>query len=377
MQHLTFCGVGAHHQNGVAERIIKDLTLSSRTLVLNAQCHWPEYITIMFWPYALVASADRMNNLHVDMNGKTPEMKFSNTIGSSTCLSNFHTFGYPVYILDARLQSDGGTDPPKWEPRACLGIYLGHSPSHAGRVALVMNPKSGLVSPQFHLVFDNIFETVPHLRADTVPDSWEDLVASSKEKSVEGLYDVTQTWFEGQADTSADPQAAANHPTSSSAASQPNGGSVSFGGPPYPITPDNGLVCGFEPSGNPQQMNDSHPNLEVPQTGGIISPNVIPDNGHLEPCSDNSPDNPPTPPLPPGLEETDCNNVRHIDFGENSNMPPIVDLATAGLQRLARLAGKLPNKKTGLSCATVMKCFCAFGIPLALLWSSGETTLHS
>ena len=34
IQNLTFCGVGAHHQNGVSERIIQDLTLSSRTLVL-------------------------------------------------------------------------------------------------------------------------------------------------------------------------------------------------------------------------------------------------------------------------------------------------------------------------------------------------------
>ena len=73
MQNLTFCGVGAHHQNGIYERIIKDLTLSSRTLVIHAQCHWPEYITTMFWPFALVAAADRMNNLHVDMHSQTYE----------------------------------------------------------------------------------------------------------------------------------------------------------------------------------------------------------------------------------------------------------------------------------------------------------------
>ena len=157
MQNLTFCGVGAHHQNGISERIIKYLNLSSRTLVLHAHSHWPEYITTMFWPFALVAAADRMNNLHVDMHGQTPEMKFSNTIGSSTRLSHFHTFGCPVYILDARLQSVGGGGPPKWYPRARFGIYLGHSPSHAGSVALVMNPKTGLVSPQFHLVFDDSF----------------------------------------------------------------------------------------------------------------------------------------------------------------------------------------------------------------------------
>ena len=119
----------------------------------------------MFWPFALVASADRINNLHVDMHGQTPEMKFSNTIGSSTRLSHFHTFGYPIYILYARLQSVGGGGLPKWDPRARLGIYLGNSPSHAGSVAQVMNRKTGLVSQQFHLIFDDNFETVPHLRA--------------------------------------------------------------------------------------------------------------------------------------------------------------------------------------------------------------------
>ena len=147
MQNLTFCGVGAHHQNGISERIIKDLTLYSRTLVLHAQRHWPEYTTTMFWPFSLVAAADIMNNLHVDMHGQTLEMKFSNNIGSSTRLIRFHKFGWPVYILDARLQSVGGGGPPKWDPRAHFGIYIGHSPSHAGSVALVMNPQTGLVSP--------------------------------------------------------------------------------------------------------------------------------------------------------------------------------------------------------------------------------------
>ena len=126
----------------------------------------------MLWPFALVASSDRMNNLHVDMNGKTPEMKFSDTIGSTTRLSNFHTFGFPIYILDARLQSVGGGGPPKWDPQARLGIYIGHSPSHAGSVALFIDPKSGLVSPQSHLVFGDNFETVPHLWAGTVLENW-------------------------------------------------------------------------------------------------------------------------------------------------------------------------------------------------------------
>ena len=68
-----------------------------------------------------------------------------------------------------------------------------HSPAHAGIVALVLNPKTGLISPQFHVVFDDNFSTVPHLRAGTVPENWKQLVDNSQEKSVEGFYDLTKT----------------------------------------------------------------------------------------------------------------------------------------------------------------------------------------
>jgi hypothetical protein len=37
---ITFCGVGAHHQNGIAENRIKLLTLKSRTMLLHAKRHW-------------------------------------------------------------------------------------------------------------------------------------------------------------------------------------------------------------------------------------------------------------------------------------------------------------------------------------------------
>ena len=109
-----------------------------------------------------------------------------------------------MYILDARLQSAGGPGPPKWEPRARLGIYVGHSPHHSGSVALVLNPKTGLISPQFHVVFDDNFSTVPHLRAGTVPLNWAELVQNSREKNFDGFFDVTKTWFSGEHDPSAD-----------------------------------------------------------------------------------------------------------------------------------------------------------------------------
>jgi hypothetical protein len=202
-QDLTFCGVGAHHQNGIAERKIKDVTLISRTILLHAMRYWPEYVTQMMWPFAAMCAQERMNNLHINLDGESPDMRFSNVKAVNVQLKHYHTFGCPVYILDSRLQ----TNPkgvPKWEPRSRLGIYVGHSPVHAGSVALVLNPKTGLVSPQFHVVYDDNFTTVPHMRNLTVPSNWAQLVKNSSELITTEQYDLTKTWFEGQDDPSAD-----------------------------------------------------------------------------------------------------------------------------------------------------------------------------
>ncbi len=39
--------------------------------------------------------------------------------------------------------------------------------------------RTGHVSPQFHVVFDNDFTTVPYLRSSQVPPFWTDLVSAS------------------------------------------------------------------------------------------------------------------------------------------------------------------------------------------------------
>jgi hypothetical protein len=81
-----------------------------------------------------------------------------------------------MYVLDAQAQSADGSDPPKWEPRSWIGFYLGHSPFHAGSVVLVFNPCTGRVSPQYHIIFDDTFLTIPYMDAGTVPPHWEDLL---------------------------------------------------------------------------------------------------------------------------------------------------------------------------------------------------------
>jgi len=45
-----------------------------------------------------------------------------------------------------------------------LGVYVGHSTIHSGNLVLVYNPLTCHTTPQFHVVFDDHFQTVaPHL----------------------------------------------------------------------------------------------------------------------------------------------------------------------------------------------------------------------
>ena len=73
---------------------------------------------------------------------------------------------------------------PKWEPCSWMGIYVGRSPLHASNVGLILNPRTGHVSPQFHVVYDDDFMAVPYLRSANVPLHWAQLVEASSHLEV-------------------------------------------------------------------------------------------------------------------------------------------------------------------------------------------------
>jgi hypothetical protein len=52
-QTIHFSGVGAHHQNGIAERAIFTIPESARAMILHAAIHWPEETTMDLWPLAM------------------------------------------------------------------------------------------------------------------------------------------------------------------------------------------------------------------------------------------------------------------------------------------------------------------------------------
>jgi hypothetical protein len=70
------------------------------------------------------------------------------------------------------------------QQRAQPVIYLGSSPKHTSLVALVLDLATAQVSPQFHLKFDDLFETVSASRTNlqAQQSSWQHLCHFEKVK---------------------------------------------------------------------------------------------------------------------------------------------------------------------------------------------------
>ena len=158
-QIMSYCGVNAHFQNGLAERKIRSLQDQARTMLLHANRRWPGVITAHLWPYALRMANDIQNVTPQASrkDGLTPIEIFSNSAIAPN-FKHFKPFGCPAYVLQEALQA--GNKHSKWRERARLGAYLGHSPKHSRTVALILNLETGHVSPQFHVKCDSKFETV-------------------------------------------------------------------------------------------------------------------------------------------------------------------------------------------------------------------------
>ncbi len=96
-QTLSFCGVGAHHQNGVAERRIQDLVGSARSSLAYA-AHRNPAITANLWPYALRHASYVRRIMPREHHSKSPEELYTGSPIRPTT-KFLHAFGCPVYVL--------------------------------------------------------------------------------------------------------------------------------------------------------------------------------------------------------------------------------------------------------------------------------------
>ena len=65
---------------------------------------------------------------------------------------------------------------------------MGSSSNHASSVGLTRNPQTGYISPQFHMVYDNLFKTVMEGYDENeaaVNHVWDNLANTQREHDVE------------------------------------------------------------------------------------------------------------------------------------------------------------------------------------------------
>ena len=164
-QRQKFFGVGAQHQNGVAERSIQTLSNWARSMMIHMALYWPDQADVSLWPFAMTHAAHVWNHMPKGDTNLAPIDLFTGSkLTSYNCLKQLHVWGCPVFVLHPSLQS--GKKLPKWKPRAKLGQYLGVAPNFASTVGNILNVDSGFVSPQYHVVHDAFFQTVSALQAN-------------------------------------------------------------------------------------------------------------------------------------------------------------------------------------------------------------------
>ena len=123
-QTRKYCGVGTHHQNGMAEPAIGTVSESARAMMLHAAIHWPENVTLDLWPFAMDYAVWLWNRMPKSCSGIAPIEIFCGTTLDKTILRSVRVFGCPAYVLDPKLQD--GKKQPCWEPKSRRGQFLGY-----------------------------------------------------------------------------------------------------------------------------------------------------------------------------------------------------------------------------------------------------------
>jgi hypothetical protein len=255
----------------------------------------------MMWPFALNEAAYCLNRLSLRSDGQSCEATFFNIETDLFDPASLHVFGSPCFVLDSRLQS-GIAGPPKWEPHSQLGIYLRRSPSHAGSVALVLNPRTGHVSPQYHVVFDNLFTMVEYMKKSEVPPHWTELVSKS-ERITDEDYDLTKTWLFPEADS----------------------GDIAMQTNTNILPTDTNDATFTAPSNNPTTAQRSgYQKSNVDSTGSYNVHGISNKDSIQSPFSDS------------------VNKILPQTQDENS-VPPLINLETTGLRRSPQLAALQHN----------------------------------
>ena len=182
-QQIDFSAANAHHQNGCVERNLQTVSSWARAMMLHSFAHWPSVADPALWPFAMEHAAFLWNHMPNPGSGLAPiELFTGSRLPHHDSLQKSRVWGCPAFVLDPKLAD--GHKIPKWKPRSRLGMYLGKSSAHGNNVGLILNIETGYISPQFHVVYDEFFTTVPtSIDLDQFDQAtWDSLIATGLEQ---------------------------------------------------------------------------------------------------------------------------------------------------------------------------------------------------
>lgn len=121
-QTLSFSGVGAHHQNCVAERAIKTTMELARAVLLHAALMWSDAFDDVCGPLRLTMQSTYGTTLpNVDSGVTLNEIFRQVRLDTPRHLTRLHVWGYPSYVMEPKLHD--GKKITKWQPRARRGQF--------------------------------------------------------------------------------------------------------------------------------------------------------------------------------------------------------------------------------------------------------------
>jgi hypothetical protein len=178
---MSLSGVGAHHQNGVAERAIQTVMWKALTMMIHLQLFWPDHFAVNLWSFAVTYATWIHNHTPADDLGFAPMELFSGMRLNCHDLRRVCVFECPAFILDPRLQD--GFKIPKSEPRARLRQFLGFESSNSTTIGTTRNLRTGYISLQYHVVSSQSLDSEEY---------WNDLCLNHQDHYVEDFYDIEQ-----------------------------------------------------------------------------------------------------------------------------------------------------------------------------------------
>ena len=103
------------------------------------------------------------NHLPNQHTGLSPNEIFSQSLEPNLDYFKMtQVWGCPTYVLEPNIQD--GRKIPKWQPKSRREAFLGFSKQHSSIIGLILNLRTGSITPQYHVVYEDLFTTVTNCK---------------------------------------------------------------------------------------------------------------------------------------------------------------------------------------------------------------------